>query len=364
MTSFISYNQLLNFSENLLQKVGLDSEARAILSKVLIKADMRGVPSHGLAHLRRHIADIKHGLTRKISSIEVQRQLPALALLNAHHSVGAWASTQAMTMAINMAKQCGIGAVAVNNSSHHGASGYYAMMALKHNMIGLAFSNTAALVSPTFGIEARLGTNPLAMAAPAATLPPFVLDMASSVVTRGSIERCIGLNKSVPKTWALDSKGEPISNPLMFLDELLNFKGGLLPLGGEGTDNGGHKGFGLAVMIDVLCSLLSGGNFGTQVHDTRETAACVNHFFMAINIDALRPIVCFKQDMDIMLQTLLDTPSLQSSNPVVYAGYRSHFLEKDAMQKGVPLYDDVLADLNKLAAEWSIDPLTTGVSNV
>jgi L-2-hydroxycarboxylate dehydrogenase (NAD+) len=353
----VGYERLLNFTKAVLHKRSLSEEAASALAEVLIAADMRGVPSHGLAHLPRYLADIEKGLTQKDAPVETEREFGAIALLNANHTLGAFASKVAMSKAIAMADTHGIGAVAVHNSCHHGISGYYAMMALEHDMIGLAMTNTAALVVPTSGLEARLGTNPIAFAAPAGSEAPFALDMSTSVVTRGTIEICARLNEPIPEGWAVDHNGESPRQAFQFLDDLLSFKGGILPLGGRGVLHGGHKGYGLAVMVDILCSLLSGGAFGTQVRDTKETAACVNHFFMAVKIDAFRKSADFKNDMDVMLKTLRETKPEAGVEKVVYAGIEAHALEMKALNEGVPLLTGVFNELNKLARTAGVDEL-------
>ncbi len=343
------YSALKEWVINLLKVHHVPQLAASQLAEVLIVADMRGIPSHGVAHLPRHLADISAGLTQLNTQPHIVTSLPAIESWDAQHGLGASTSISAMDCAIEKAKLYGIGAVAVKNSCHHGISSYYAMQALQQDMIGLASTNTAALGVPTFGMQARFGTNPIAFAAPAHQLPPFVLDMSTTVVTRGSIEMAIRNGQPIPTGWAVDKQGQTPTDPLAFLDDVLTFQGGLLPLGGASLINGGHKGYGLAVMVDILSSLLAGGSFGVQVTDTKETAASVNHFFMAINVAALRPIVEFKTDMDSMLRTLIETKPIAGVESVVYAGLTAHVAEQKARSEGVPINPSVYTALRQLA---------------
>jgi L-2-hydroxycarboxylate dehydrogenase (NAD+) len=354
----LAYPALKKWIIHLLETHHVPQLAAEQLAEVLIVADMRGIASHGVAHLPRHLADIATGLTQLNTQPQTICQLPAIESWDAQHALGAVTSIQAMNCAINKAKLYGVGAVAVKNSCHHGISSYYALQALQHNMIGLALTNTAALGVPTFGTQARFGTNPIAFAAPAHKLPPFVLDMSTTVVTRGSFEMAIHNGYPIPEGWAVDKNGQTPADPLAFLDDLLSFKGGLLPLGGSGLTHGGHKGYGLAIMVDILSSLLAGGSFGVQVTDTKETAASVNHFFMAINVTALRPIETFKADMDSMLTTLIETKPIAGVESVVYAGLKAHDSEQKARSEGVPINPSVYTMLQQLAQKHQL-PLPT-----
>lgn len=349
-----AYSSLKEWVSKLLLLNNVPRLAANQLAEVLIIADMRGIASHGVAHLPRHLADIAAGLTQLNTQPQTLTQLPAIESWDAQHALGAVTSIAAMNCAIEKAKLYGMGAVAVKNSCHHGISSYYAMQALQHDMIGVALTNTAALGVPTFGTQARFGTNPIAFAAPSLHLPPFVLDMSTTVVTRGSIEMAIRNGQPIPTGWAVDKQGQTPTDPLTFLDDLLTFQGGLLPLGGSGLTHGGHKGYGLAVMVDILSSLLTGGSFGVQVTDTKETAASVNHFFMAINVAALRPIAEFKADMDSMLTTLIETKPVAGVESVVYAGLTAYTAEKKARAEGVSINPNVYATLQQLAQKHQL----------
>ncbi len=350
----VERQHLTDFCQQVLQRFDIDSDSARSTAQVLVSADARGVPSHGVSHLSRHIADIKASLTHPDAKMECLSDLPAMALYNGNFGLGAANSQFAMHKAMQKAKECGVGVVCVKNSCHHGISAYYAMMAMQENMIGLALTNTAALGVPTFGLEARFGTNPIAFAAPSSSEIPFVLDMSTTVVTRGEIEICHKTSRPILNGWAIDKYGNSPQSPLEFLDDLLNLEGGLLPLGGEGVSHGGHKGYGLAVMVDILCAVLSGGKFGIQVRDTQETAASVSHFFLALDIQAFRPVDQFCRDMDLLLATLRKTKPQKGVEKVIYAGMLAYELEQQADKNGVPVLPQVLDELLRIGKELDI----------
>ena len=350
----VERQHLTDFCQQVLQKFDISRDSARSTAEVLVSADARGVPSHGVSHLSRHIADIKASLTHANAQMECLSDLPAVALYDAHFGLGAASSQFAMQKAMDKARQCGVGVISVKNSCHHGISAYYAMMAMQNNMIGLALTNTAALGVPTFGLEARFGTNPIAFAAPSSTEIPFVLDMSTTVVTRGAIEICHKTSRPILEGWAVDKDGNSPQSPLEFLNDLLNLEGGLLPLGGEGVSHGGHKGYGLAVMVDILCAVLSGGKFGIQVRDTKETAASVSHFFLALNIEAFRPVNEFCRDMDLLLSTLKKTKPQKGVEKVIYAGLQAYELEQQANKNGVPVLPQVLNELLQIGKNLNI----------
>lgn len=351
----VEREHLINFCQKVLQHYGIASESARCTAEVLVCADARGVPSHGVSHLSRHVADIREGLTRKDTQRVCLAETPAIALYDANFGLGAVNSRFAMQLAMDKAWQCGVGVVSMKNSCHHGITAYYAMMAMKEGMIGLALTNTAALAVPTNGLQARFGTNPIAFAVPALQEVPFVLDMSTTVVTRGAIEICYKTHQDIPEGWAVDKNGHSPKEPLQFLDDLLNLEGGLLSLGGDGVSRGGHKGYGLGVMVDILSAVLAGGKFGIQVRDTKETASSVSHFFLALDISAFRPLQDFQKDMDEMLSTLRNTKPKHGIEKVIYAGLLANEREELANKEGVPLLPQVLQELLNIGGELGIE---------
>jgi LDH2 family malate/lactate/ureidoglycolate dehydrogenase len=254
-----------------------------------------------------------------------------------------------------MAEEHGVGVCSVRNSNHFGIAGYYAEMAARRDMIGMAMTNTAALGVPTFAREAMFGTNPIAFAAPALDGKMFSLDMATTTVTRGKVEVYQREGKKLPAGWAVGTNGLGTDDPEKLLDDML-FKrgGGILPLGGEGEALGGYKGYGLAVMVDILCALCSGGVFGGSVMDSGVSSARVCHFFMALRIDLFRDPRDFRADLGRMLDELGALKPAEGADRVYYAGLKEHEAEARSEREGVPLTEGVWETLKETAEELGV----------
>jgi LDH2 family malate/lactate/ureidoglycolate dehydrogenase len=265
-----------------------------------------------------------------------------------------------MKMAIEKAKKHGSGFCTVRNSNHFGIAGYYAMMALEHDMIGISMTNAAVLVVPTFGRDAMLGTNPIAVAAPANQERPFVLDMATSTVPRGKLEVYDRQEKPIPQGWATDETGTPTTDAAHVLDNLLARRGGgLLPLGGAGELLSGHKGYGLTLLVDILCGVLPGAGYANNIYpktpEGKPLPANVGHFFGAIKVEAFRPLDEFKANMDDIIRRLKNTPKAEGADRVYIHGEKEYEEAERRSKKGIPLGPKVEADLKAIAQELDIE---------
>ena len=346
---------LEQFCRDVLIACGLGEEDAAQSAKVLLAADVRGIPSHGVGRLWRYVNGLKTGLMLVDAKPEIVTETPGSLVIDARGGMGFPESVQAMTRIIAKAEAAGAAFGCVKDSNHFGIAGYYAMMALDHDMIGIASTNTAALGLPTFGRQVMFGTNPLAFAAPALQEKAFVLDMSTTVVTRGKIEVCDRLNKPLPPGWAADNDGQPTTDAHAMIDSLLHRRGGgIQPLGGESEQSGGHKGYGLAVMVDILCSVLCGAPFGPQVFDTATSSARVSQFFGAIKIGAFRDPAEFRKDMDKMLRDLRLCPPVVGAERVYFAGQKEFECEDEARRLGVPLYQETVASLETLSRQTAV----------
>jgi LDH2 family malate/lactate/ureidoglycolate dehydrogenase len=252
--------------------------------------------------------------------------------------MGAPVSVKTMACVIDKAEQSGTAFGCVRDSNHFGIAGYYAMMALEKDMIGIAMTNTAALGVPTFGRQVMFGTNPFAFAAPANQEKAFVLDMSTTVVTRGKIEVIDREGEQIPLGWAVDKSGSPARDASSLLDDMFHRRGGgILPLGGAGEEFGGHKGYGLAVMVDILCAVLAGAAAGPDISDTAVSSARVSHFFGAIKIASFREPAGFRADMDRMLKALKECPPADGEKRVCFAGQKEDEKTQESAQHGVEL---------------------------
>src|SRR6266436_3077276 len=232
--------RLKDFCNRVWTKLGVPEKDAQVTTDVLVLADLRGVESHGVARLPRYYTDLKNGWTKPTDQSKIIRETKATALIDGGQSLGQVVGRKGMELAIKKAKETAIGIVSVKNSHHYGIAGYYSLMALEHDLIGVSMTNAAPLVVPTFGRTAVLGTNPISLTAPAMKEKAFVLDMATSTVPRGKVEVYNRLGKPIPHGWAVDETGRSSTDPARVLNALAKrLGGGLLPLGGEGEDLGG-----------------------------------------------------------------------------------------------------------------------------
>ncbi|HTX88138.1 MAG TPA: Ldh family oxidoreductase, partial [Bacteroidales bacterium] len=253
---------LMNFIIRYMTKLGVPEEDARIVGKVLLCADIRGVESHGMHRLGSYYGSrLQKGYMNPLTPYKIITETPSTALIDGGNGMGQVVSHKAMRMCIEKAKKAGIGAITIRNSNHFGIAGYYSLMALEEGMIGLSMTNSQPLVAPTYGRTAILGTNPIALAAPSGKERPFLLDMATSAVAYGKIQVYEKKKEHIPIGWGIDEEGQVTNDPSKIRP---GGHGALLPLGGMEI-TAGYKGYGLAVMVEILCSALSGGNFLTNV---------------------------------------------------------------------------------------------------
>src|SRR3989449_8138122 len=259
-----------------------------------------------------------------------------------------------MDLAIHKARDTSVGVVAVRNSNHYGIAGYYSLMALEHDLIGVSMTNAGPLVVPTFGRASILGTNPISLAAPALKEKAFVLDMATSTVPRGKVEGYNRLGQPMPHGWAVDETGRSSTDPARVLNALAKrLGGGLMPLGGEGEELGGHKGYGLALMVDVLCGVLSGAATGLQVY-ADEKKPNVGHFFMALDPTAFRPLDEFRRGIGRLSRGMEDNSKAQGQGRISVHGEDSCAPIEKVRKEGIPLDPKVVDGLKKIGTDLGI----------
>ena len=353
----VQREHLTYFCQRVFQSLRLSEQDARTAAAVLVAADARGIPSHGVARLGRYVQGLQSGVMIPNAPVETLVDTPSSIVLHAHGAMGAPVSVQAMTQVIGKAETSGAAFGCVRDSNHFGIAGYYAMMAMDQDMLGLAMTNSAALGVPTFGRQVMFGTNPIAFAAPADRERGFVLDMATTVVTRGKIEVYDRLGKELPPGWAVDRTGQPATDAHAILDDMFHrVGGGIMPLGGAGELLSGHKGFGLAVMVDILCAVLCGALSGPDVADTETSSGRVSHFFGAIRIDTFRDPRAFRQDMDTLLERLRTAPPAQGEERVYYAGLKEFEKEKECLAKGIPILERTYDQLCRTGSELKVKP--------
>jgi LDH2 family malate/lactate/ureidoglycolate dehydrogenase len=262
-----------------------------------------------------------------------------------------------MQVAIDKATQCGTGWVAVQNSNHFGIAGYHAMMALQHDMIGIAMTNASALVAPTFGKEKMLGTNPIAVAVPSGNEAPFVADFSTTTAANGKLEILQRKNENTPTGWVQDADGIGSTDA-----NILKKGGALLPLGSD-REHSSHKGYALGSIVDIFCGTLSGANYGPWVPPfpayipmpQNMPGKGIGHFFGAMRIDAFRTAEAFKTDMDNWIQRFNNTAPINASQKVIVPGTPEREMELERMKNGIPVIESVVLDLKKVGEEFCVE---------
>jgi len=352
----ISYQQLFDLAKAILQKIGCSEKDAELAVKVLLSADVRGIDSHGVARLSGYVRLWEVNRINATPDINIIHQTPSTAVVDGDSGLGLVIAPWAMQVAIEKARNVGTGWVSVQNSNHFGIAGYHAMMALEHDMIGIALTNASPLVSPTFSIERLLGTNPICVAIPAGSEPPFVADMATTTAANGKLEILQRKNGVAPLGWIQNKEGKPSTNP-----HELKGGGALLPLGGD-REHGSHKGYALGAIVDILSAVLSGANYGPWVPPfpayvpmpDEQPGKGIGHFFGAMRIDAFRPEEDFKKNMDKWIQRFRSAKTVEGQKRVIIPGDPEREMEAERMKHGIPLMPVVLDDLKYLAEKFGI----------
>ncbi len=361
----VQYERLLAFGIQVFERLDVPTEDAVTTSEVLLAADLRGVDSHGFARLPRYVNGLRDGVMVPRATPRLVTETAATASIDAENALGQPVAKRAMEVAIEKAVEAGVGFVTVRNSNHYGIAGYYAMMALKHHMIGVSMTNSAPLVVPTFGRTAIFGTNPIAMAVPSGQERPYVLDMATSVVPRGKLEVYSRLGKAMPLGWVTDANGEPTTDAAGALQNLNSHTGfgGLLPLGGAGELHSGYKGYGLAMLVDILCGALAGSAFSAATYPTGPQGEAlpsrVGHFFAAFRIDAFRPLIDFEADMEGLIRLIKDSPKAEGQQRIYVHGEKEFEHEAERRRDGIPLHPKVVAAMKQIAESLGLPELQT-----
>jgi LDH2 family malate/lactate/ureidoglycolate dehydrogenase len=332
---------LFDFMVHFFTKLGVPKDRAELTAEILQSADLRGVSSHGIIRLQTYYGSrLQKGLIDPFANNEIVHETPASFALDGKNGLGQVAGKDAMLRCIEKAKTSGVAMVTVRNSNHYGIAGYYAMMALEHDMIGISFTNAQPLVAPTFGKNRLLGTNPIAVAAPAFSEKPFVLDMATSIVPIGKVTVFDKAGDQLPEGWAVDSDGKTTTDPKSVLNG-----GALFPLGGPEILRG-YKGYGLALWVDIFSGVLSGAAFGKNVADPSKSAnANVGHFFAAMRLDAFRDPDEFKKDMDALFQQLKTAEKAVGQDRIYIHGEKEFELSDRYQKEGIPLLEEVVKSL-------------------
>ena len=348
-----------DFVVAVMQKLDVTEENAKTVADNLVLANLRGVDSHGVARLSRYVDGIKTGYIIPKNEPVITKQTCSLANVDARNGLGQVAGKFGMELALQKAKKEGMAYVTVFNSNHFGIAGYYALMALKEDFIGISMTNSAPLVVPTYSKNAIFGTNPIAVAAPTNKNLPWVMDSATSVAPRGKVELYNRLGKPLPAGWATDETGRGTSDAARVLKNLADqLGGGLLPLGGESEELAGHKGYGLIVMVDILTSVISGSNFGPDVVSKKNGQAHfprVGHMFMAIDPEYFVGKNEFKNRMDSYIDLLKNSEKAEGAERIWVHGEKEYEEQEYRSKKGLPLDAKTVESLDKISKDFSVE---------
>ena len=342
-------DELHRLARSILMGSGMGHDDADVAAGTLLYADLRGIDSHGVAHLSAHqsyVKGIKNGNVNPRPEVRTVTDSGTLVLVDGDGGLGPVVGHRAMELAIEKARVSGVGLVGASNSRHYGSAGYYAEMALAHDMIGISMTQASPAVLPTHGARRKLGTNAISFAIPAGEEPPYVLDMATSAVSVGKLELARRKSERIPVGWAVDSKGRDTTDPNDYWGG-----GGLAPLGSL-PELSSYKGFGLGMLVDILSGVLTGTGFGATM--SREKRV-VGHFFGAFRVDGFRPVDEFKEMMDEMIRDMKSTPRIRQDRPVLIPGQIEHETRLERLENGVPLHEEVVEALQEYAKELGIE---------
>ncbi len=351
-----SYQQLFDFTKAVFEKIGCSPAHADTATKALLSADVRGIDSHGVARLSGYVRLWEAKRVNATPDIKIIHETPSTAVVDGDSGLGLVIAPFAMQIAIEKAKQVGTGWVSVQHSNHFGIAAHHAMMALEHDMMGIAMTNASPLVAPTFSIDKMLGTNPICVAAPAGTEPAFVADLATTTAANGKLEILQRKSLDTPTGWVQDAEGNPTTDP-----HILKKGGALLPLGGD-RDHGSHKGYALGAVVDIFSALLSGANYAPWVPPfpayvpmpAQQPGKGIGHFLGAMRIDAFRPADDFKKDMDHWIQGFRNCRTIPGKEKVLVPGDPEREYEAERMQHGIPLLQTVVDDMTQLGNRFGL----------
>lgn len=352
----VAYSRLYDFTYQVFTANGFNEADAETAAINLLQADIRGVDSHGVARLSGYIRLCNNRRINPQAKPQVEYSTLSTATVNGDQGIGLVVGDFAMKLAIDKAREAGTGWVAVNNSNHFGIAANYGMMALEYDMIGIAMTNASALVAPTFSKSRMLGTNPICYAFPSGEEQPFVADFATTTAANGKLEILQREQKQAPDWWAQDKDGANTNDA-----HILKKGGALLPLGGQRA-NGGHKGFALGSIVDILTGVLSGASFGPWVPPFPAYVPMpefipgpgIGHFFGAMRIDAFQPKEVFKERMDLWLRTMRAAEPVRPDSKTIIPGDIERGYTEERMKKGIPLIQNVYEELLGLGKDLDI----------
>ena len=354
--AYVKWNleTLERFCSDVFRTFGFDEEKSALISDVLLTADLYGIESHGMQRMVRYHKGLEKGQIHRDAEPEVVFETPMSAVIDGHSGMGQVLGAYAMRKAIEKAKAAGVGIVTVRESNHYGIAGYYAQMAAKEGLIGFSCTNSEAIMVPTFGRQAMLGSNPIAIAAPADPYP-FFFDASTTVVTRGKLEMYNKMGKPLPDGWALDETGAPCTEAPRVLSNIVGKNGGgIMPLGGSTEQLGSHKGYGWGMVAELFSSILSQGVTSNECCTFADkTGIC--HGFAAINPAMFGNPDDIKRHFSEYLEALRESPKAEGAERIYTHGEKEVAAAADRRENGIPVNDGTMVELVDLCSYLGLD---------
>ena len=357
MSALVPAKQIREQLSSVFRAWGMSDAHAATTAEMMVETDLRGVDSHGISMLPSYDKEFRAGRLNMKPVFKTVRENLATTLIDADRSLGHPVSVHAMNLAVDKCRSTGVAVVSVVNSHHFGAAGCYSKIAADRGVIGMVTASTRGITMvPTFGAEPVLGTNPLAFAAPAKRNAPFQLDMATTTVAAGKVKVYKMNHKPLPAGWVVDGDGKTVIDPERAFNHVFdNPEGGITPLGGA-REVGGHKGYGLAMMVHILGGALCGASFSPIRVKTQKPSDPHNigHFFLAIDPRAFRPEGEFENDLDEVIDTLHKTRPADPGQPVLVAGDPEMATRAERLQNGVPIPEDLMVQLRDVARSANV----------
>ena len=341
---------LTRFCRDAFCRFGFSEEDSSVITDNLLMADIYGIESHGVQRLQRYHKSIQNGKILLDAKPEVGFETPLSAVIDGHNGMGQPIGHMAMRMAIGKAKKSGMAIVTVRNSNHYGIAGYYAKMACDEGLIGLSFTNSEAIMVPTFGKKAMIGSNPIAISMPAEPYP-FFFDASTTVVTRGKLELYNKAEKPLPEGWALDEKGVPSKDaPRILANINQRAGGGIMPLGGSEEMTGSHKGYGYGMLCEIFTSILS---LGKTSNNTRINGLC--HGFIAIDPAMFGDPGEIEKHLSAFLQEIRESPKAEGHDRIYTHGEKAALAIERAKEEGVPVDVKTVIEMKDMADYLKMD---------
>ena len=357
-TKRIPVEKIYNLMVEVFTKLGVPNDEAIICADVLIESDLRGIESHGVGRLKMYYDRIKAGIQYANTKIDVIKDFAAIAVWDGNHGMGHVISKLAMQSAIDKAKEFGIGCVTVRNSTHYGICGYYAKMACEQNMVGITMTNARPSIAPLFGVSPMLGTNPICFGAPSDKEYDFIYDAATSISQRGKVEVYGRAEKPTPEGWAIDEEGKTYTDTKQLLIDLVDGKASMIGLGGMEEESGGHKGYSLAVMVEILSAALQAGSFMHQLHgweDGKRVPYKLGHIFLAMDIEKFTDVDDFKRITGEIMVQLQNSKKRPDKDRIWIAGEKEHYTELEIREKGIVVNPGLQKNLVTMINELNLD---------